>query len=1237
MHKHFTLIAILLLFVNCATYEAKYLNVENAEDKITTKEISHTFYLIGDAGLSPEGGMNPALKIFQEKLKKADTNSTAVFLGDNIYPAGLPNPKDSTVAYFNAKNHLDAQLNTVKDYRGRVIFIPGNHDWYTEGLKGLKRQEEYVEMTLDRKDSFLPENGCPLEKVDINEEVVMIVMDTEWYLTNWNKRPSMNEDCEINSREKFFAELEDEIKKNAGKTILLAMHHPMFSYGPHGGQYTLYQQFYPKSKVGPLPILGTLVNLFRKTAGASIEDMQNKRYQELINRIVTLANYSEKVIVTSGHEHSLQYIVERNVPQIVSGSGAKKGATNLLNGSKFSTGRMGYAILEVYKDGSSRVRYYGVDANNSEKEEFLFTSGIYTRDTTVNENKYPSQFPKEVKTSIYTEEEVNKSAFFRAIWGERYRKYYGIKVTAPTVELDTLYGGLIPIRKGGGHQSKSLRLQHKSGKEYVMRALKKEAERYLQAMAFKDQYIIGDFEETYTEGLLEDFYTGAHPYAPFTTGILSDAAQIYHTNPKLFYVPKQPALEDFNTGFGDELYMIEEHVSEGHEDLDSFGNAKDIESTYDLLEKLRSDEKYIVDTDMYIRARLFDMVIGDWDRHMDQWRWAEFKNEIPDKVLYRPIPRDRDQVFSIMGDGLLMNISTRLIPALKLMEGFNENIRNVKTFNSNPFSLDMTLLNGTVKEQWEQQVVLLQNSITEEVIDESLAMFPKEVQDETLGKIKKIMLSRLEALPKIADDYFKALSQLTVVTGTDKDDWFDIDILANGDVDIKAYRIINGKKEKLFFDKVFDRGTTKEIWVYGLNDGDHFETMGEGNSSIILKLIGGNGTDTYKIGNGTNIAIYDYKSKDNKIEQTGGAKVKLTDEYETNTYQPLKLIKKQNQLVPTVGFNPDDGLKLGISNTFTVYKLRQNPFTTQHTFNAGYYFGTSGFDLNYSGEFAHVFENWNLMVNGRFTSPNFSINFFGFGNETENPDDELELDYNRVRLKTMSFAPSIIWRGELGASFRTGISYEHIEVEETSDRFINTFYVANGEENSKQFVGIDAVYDYSNVDNAAFPTLGMGSSLEVGYKTSVDGEAESFGYVIPTLSLDHKLVPSGKLVLATKWKAHFNIGNGYEFYQGASIGATDGPRGYRNQRFVGKTSYYQNTDLRLRLRKMRTGILPVSLGMYGGFDYGRVWQPGQASNEWHNSYGGGFFLNAADLMSFKVALFFSEEGPRLSFGLGFGF
>jgi hemolysin activation/secretion protein len=143
--------------------------------------------------------------------------------------------------------------------------------------------------------------------------------------------------------------------------------------------------------------------------------------------------------------------------------------------------------------------------------------------------------------------------------------------------------------------------------------------------------------------------------------------------------------------------------------------------------------------------------------------------------------------------------------------------------------------------------------------------------------------------------------------------------------------------------------------------------------------------------------------------------------------------------------------------------------------------------------------------------------------------------------------------------------------------------------------------------------------------------------VIPALSLDYKLVPNGRLVYATKWKAHFNIGDGYEFYQAATIGASDGLRGYRFQRFTGKTAYYQQSDIRLSLNRVKTSILPLTMGIYGGFDYGRVWFPGESSNSWHTSYGGGFFLNGADIVSATLALFDSDDGLRFSFGLGFGF
>ncbi|GMN09874.1 hypothetical protein MTsPCn9_19170 [Croceitalea sp. MTPC9] len=601
-------VAVLVLLVTgCATYKAKYAEEFSGQAIASNKEATHTFYLIGDAGKSPIGGMNPVLKAFKSRLDKAEENSTTIFLGDNIYPAGLPDKKDSTKAYLEAKSHLDAQLATLSDYKGKPVFIPGNHDWYNEGLKGLKRQEKYIEKVLKSKEVFFPENGCPIEKIEINDDIVVIAIDSEWYLVDWDKHPKINDDCEIKDRGRFFEEIEGLIKKNRDKTTILALHHPMFTYGPHGGQFSFKKHIFPSGGGVPLPFIGSFINVLRRTSGATIEDQSNKNYNHLKNRLVTLAQYSEKVIFASGHEHTLQYIVEQNTPQIVSGSGAKTGATRLLNGSKFSTGQMGYAVLNVFEDGSSNVEFFSIE---NDKEELAFSTEVLKANKKKTLAEYSSKFPFKVEASIYTKEEIDKSGFYKWLWGDRYREYYATKVKAPTVLLDTLFGGLTVVRKGGGNQSNSLRLQHKDGRQFVMRALRKSAERYLQAIAFQNQYVIGDFEDSFIEKFLMDFYTGAHPYAPFTIAALSDAVGIYHTNPKLYYIPKQNILGDYNSEFGDELYMIEEHVSEGHNNLESFGKTKKIESTYDLIKKLRKDEEYSVDAKEYVKARLFDMLIG---------------------------------------------------------------------------------------------------------------------------------------------------------------------------------------------------------------------------------------------------------------------------------------------------------------------------------------------------------------------------------------------------------------------------------------------------------------------------------------------------------------------------------------------------------------------------------------------------------------------------------------------------
>ena len=319
----------------------------------------------------------------------------------------------------------------------------------------------------------------------------------------------------------------------------------MFSNGTHVGQYAL------RSHLLPLPVLGTLKNVIRKTGGIATVDIQNTFYNELKTRLVTLAQHNKKVIFVSGHEHNLQYIVDDNLRQIISGSGSKLTSTRNTGGGMFSYGSPGFAELRVYKDGSSHIRFYSV-----KDDKVVFESNVIAADEKREFVTYPKSFPGKKSASIYTVDETEKSGIYKFFWGERFRKSYSTEVNAQTVNLDTLYGGLSPIRKGGGNQSKSLRLKDKNGAQYVMRALRKNAIQYLQATVFKDQYIEGQFDDTSVERLLLDVFTGSHPYAPFVIGTLADAVGVYHTNPILYYVPKQNALGYFNDEQNDrEAYL----------------------------------------------------------------------------------------------------------------------------------------------------------------------------------------------------------------------------------------------------------------------------------------------------------------------------------------------------------------------------------------------------------------------------------------------------------------------------------------------------------------------------------------------------------------------------------------------------------------------------------------------------------------------------------------------------------
>ncbi|MBS9766501.1 MAG: metallophosphoesterase [Flavobacteriaceae bacterium] len=1221
--KRYAIFLLLVAFISsCATFKPQYKTVASLNPYPKNKEIEHTFYLIGDAGNSDLGKSSEALKVFKKEMERASKNSTALFLGDNIYEKGIP--KKSSKEYKLAKHRIDIQIDAVKNFKGQPIFIPGNHDWYS-GLKGLKRQEKIVTKALG-ENSFLPKSGCPIDKVHISDNIELIIIDSQWYVTNWNSHPTMNDDCDIKTRENFFNEFTHLIKKARGKTTIVALHHPLFTNGAHGGEFSFSSHF------DPLPILGTLKNLIRKTSGVSNADIQNRRFIEFKNRLMTIAHENKSVVFVSGHEHNLQYLIKDNLPQIVSGSGSKGKAVRNRGAGLFGYATPGFAKMVVFKDGSSHLSFYSVN-----DKKVVFETQVFPPKKQPKFTSHKS-FPPTMTSSIYTKEETDKSAFYKFLWGERYRKYYSIPITVPTVNLDTLFGGVTIGRKGGGTQSKSLRLITKDGKkQYVMRAMRKQATQYLQRGFFENQYLNGKFDNTATEMLMLDVFAGSYPYAPFVIADLSDGAGVYHLNPKLYYIPKQKALGNMNNEYGDELYMIEEHASDGHGDKASFGYSNKVLSTYDVMKKIHKNEKNVIDEKSYIRARLFDMLIGDWDRHQDQWRWLEFKEN--GKKVYRPLPRDRDQAFSKMGDGFLFKTAIQLMPMARLLRNYSDDLTDVKGVYVEAYPLDMEFIQKSGLDVWLSEAKKIQKGVTDEMIEKAFLNIPKEVRDETIDKIKQQLKSRRGNLQKIAKRYFKLVSKNAVVRGTNKDDWFDIERLPQGKTKVTAYRIKGGKKATIFHERTYNHKDTKEIWIYGLDDNDIFCVFGKGNDKIRVRLIGGQNKDTYNIVEGGKVTFYDYKSKKSVIKTRKGHK-KFTDNYHTNVYDYKKFKNNTTQIIPTFGANPDDGFRAGFDMVNTNFGFEQNPFTSQHKIKASYYFATNGFYVGYSGEFANVLYGLNFGIDAHFNSPNYATNFFGFGTETINPNaenaDKFNMNYNRVKIRTLKIMPSLIWRGQLGGHFKLGLFYENNQVQRTKGRFIANLPTDNPIFDAQGFYGVDAIFQFKNKDVEAFPTNGFQFSLNTGFKQNAKTN-KGFGYIIPEIGFDYKLVPSGQLVLATNFRGHINLGDNFEFYQGATLGANNGLRGYRNQRFTGKNSYVQSTDLRWNIADLKTNILPISLGIYAGVDYGRVWLKNDTSNKWQNSYGGGFFINLTNMVTANISAFNSNDGLRIGFKMGFDF
>jgi hypothetical protein len=215
----------------------------------------------------------------------------------------------------------------------------------------------------------------------------------------------------------------------------------------------------------------------------------------------------------------------------------------------------------------------------------------------------------------------------RVFLGNHYREVWAAPITMKYLDLEHMEGGLTPLKRGGGFQTKSLRLLAKDSNQYVIRTIDKDP----------SKAVAGAFRNTIVTDLLQDQISASHPYGFLIAPGLAKAAGIYHTNPKVLYVPDDPRLGEFRDVFKHEVVLFEERMLTSAGVEEGLGGFKKVKDTWDVYDAIHKSSDNQVDEYFVLRSRLFDMMIGDWDRHEDQWLWAQFN--MPDgKKVFRPIP-----------------------------------------------------------------------------------------------------------------------------------------------------------------------------------------------------------------------------------------------------------------------------------------------------------------------------------------------------------------------------------------------------------------------------------------------------------------------------------------------------------------------------------------------------------------------------------------------------------------------
>ena len=842
--------------------------------------------------------------------------------------------------------------------------------------------------------------------------------------------------------------------------------------------------------------------------------------------------------------------------------------------------------------------------------------------------------------TIKAGEEYKAGWFHNLFFGEHWRNVWTTPVKVIVLDIKSFAGGLTPIKKGGGFQTKSLRFKGSDGHYWKFRSIEKDPSKTLPE----------ELRESIADDILQDQISSSHPYAAFAVVPILDSLNILQAKPYLYYLPETEELGEFRNEFGNMLGILEIHPDVEEDENIYFEDADKVEGTLDLFERLEKKEDEWVSSTEYLKARLIDIFLGDWDRHADQWKWAKY-NSSKNKEIWRPSPRDRDQVFAKF-DGIFPRIAEYLIPQFN---SFDNSYNDIEYLTWNGRFVDQHFLIQLTKAEWDSITNLVYNKLTDELIDSSVSNLPTEVYSVSSNEIRTKLIKRRDNLKEISDDYYHYINTVVDIYCGKDEDYVEVERLNNEKTTVNVYKDIK-KNEKTktipYFQKTFDNDITEEIRIYLLDDDDLVKLTGTVDDGILIRIIGGDGADkiidSSKV-SGYFLSITPFSDSENKtIVYDSGKKTKIEfgagtlyddekitePETQEDKYRPSQRDRSNKSLLfPTVGYSSSNGYIFGVSQNFTKFGFRAIPYKANFSINAEYATEPNNGSVSFESEVISVFRNvdfnFSLQADGlKFTE------YYGYGNETKYSKDLDKENYYRLKQKLFTVNTSLDYSILKNLKLNLGVEYSYSDVKLNNASLFNNFPL--NDYGLGKFASVKGNLDISldSRDNKFFTYNGF----YVFFSNSIYPKLLDNTYNYYRILLDIRSFITTSILSQTTFAFRIRgekVWGDYPLLSSAFLGGKDNLLGFTRERFSGDASLYGTLQTRMHLTKLKL-IINGDLGFHAFAETGRVFAENDNSKIWHPSFGGGLWLSYLDReFNIIATIAKSKEAYQLYFGLGF--